>query len=63
MGKVKTFAQQIAELEDPVPQGIYLLFSFCCMATSNSLQTSIQKKMAPCRIATMTADQRRAKMG
>jgi hypothetical protein len=28
MGKVKTFAQQIAELEDPVPRGIYLLFSF-----------------------------------
>lgn len=63
MGKVKTFAQQIAELEDPVPQGIYLLFSFCCLEKSNSLQTSIQRKMVLCRIATMTVDQRRVTMG
>lgn len=63
MGKVKTFAQQIAELGDPVPQGIYLLLSFCCMAKSNSLQTSIQKKMVLCRIATMIVDQGRVTMG
>jgi hypothetical protein len=63
MGKVKTFAQQIAELEDPVPQGIYSPFGFCCMAKSNSpLQISIQKR-APCNGATMTAVQRRVMMG